>query len=86
MAKEDLTNIVSLLSLNSSDPSFLGYPYGLIDADHNARVRSDEVNIYRNHILSKASEMGCWNKFRREMNSLDAHDILNIMGEIGSGR
>jgi hypothetical protein len=39
--------IVSLLSFYSTDPVFLGYPYGLIKADQEARVSNEEKSILR---------------------------------------
>lgn len=77
----DLAEILSQLSFNSADPSFPGYPYGLIDADDNARVRDEEVESYRIMVLSEISSMGSWPKFLREMQATDAHDVLNFLKE-----
>jgi hypothetical protein len=42
------------LSSNSSDGSFLGYPYGLIIVDKLARVKNEEkAYIYSKYFLSK---------------------------------
>lgn len=32
---------------NASDPAFLGYPYGLVDADHHARVTNAEAQSWK---------------------------------------
>ena len=56
-----------------------GYPYGLIDADDNARVKGDEAEANRIMILSEISSRGLWKKFQRYFHSSDAHDILNFL-------
>lgn len=78
---EDLNEIFSELSINASDLSFPGYPYGLIDADDNARVRFEELETYRVLLLSEISKLGSAAKFLRHMQSTDAHDILNSLRE-----
>lgn len=67
------------LSDNSSDISFPGYPYGLIDADMFARVREDEVEGYQLLLLSEISKQGKWEKFARHIQASDAHDVLNML-------
>ena len=79
MGRDELGEIISQLSVNSTDPSFLGYPYGLIDADDNARVRDEEVQSYRIMVLSEISNMGSWRKFLREMQAIDAHEGINFL-------
>lgn len=79
LAESDLAEIMSQLSANSADPSFLGYPYGLIDADDNARVKDEEVLPYRMMVLSEISKMGCWQRFQREMQAIDAHKVINLL-------
>jgi hypothetical protein len=81
LGPEDLSEIFSGLSLNASDLSFPGYPYGLIDADDNARVRSEELETYRVLLLSEISKLGSAAKFVRHMESTDAHDALNSLKE-----
>ncbi len=77
LRSEDLNEIFSELSINASDLSFPGYPYGLIDADDNARVRSEELETYRVLLFSEISKLGSAAKFIRHMQSTDAHDVLN---------
>jgi len=77
LSPEDLNEIFSELSINASDLSFPGYPYGLIDADDNARVRFEELETYRVLLLSEISKLGSAAKFIRHMQSADAHDVLN---------
>jgi hypothetical protein len=78
----DLNEILSELSLNASDLSFPGYPYGLIDADDNARVRFGELETYRILLLSEISKLGSAAKFVRHMESTDAHGVLNGLREV----
>ncbi len=60
---------------NSSDPIFLGYPYGFIDVDQYVRISSEE-NIMLQTMLS--AKMGKdWNEFKKGLNSMNAHSILD---------
>lgn len=73
----DVQNVESLNSLpclieNSKDPSFLGYPYGLIDADKFAQVSKEEISQLKLRFAIKSKEL-----FGSLERSLDAHDILN---------
>ena len=81
LSPEDLNEIFSELSINASDLSFPGYPYGLIDADDNARVRFEELETYRVMLFSEISKLGSAAKFIRHMQSTDAHDVLNSLRE-----
>ncbi len=75
----ELNEVVNQLHVNSCDVSFPGYPYGLIDADGNARVRYEEIQMYKMMLLSEVSKLGSWPKFSRHIESEDAHDILNML-------
>jgi len=86
MAASELCDILNNLAYISTDLTFPGYPYGLVDADDNARVRNDEVDVYRMLLLSEISKRGLWRKFSRYMLSTDAHDILNTLKAGGSVR
>lgn len=79
LSDSDINEIMYQLSINSSDVSFPGYPYGLIDADYNARVKHEEVETYRIMLMSEISKLGSWPKFSRHMQSKDAHEILNFL-------
>jgi hypothetical protein len=76
---DDINEIFSQLSTNSCDASFPGYPYGLIEADSSARVRYEEIQMYKMMLLSEVSKLGSWPKFSRHIESKDAHDILNML-------
>ncbi len=62
----------SALSANSADPAFLGYPYGLMDADKFAQVAKDELSQLRARFAVMSKEM-----FSSVEASLDAHNLLN---------
>lgn len=79
LTPEEINEVLCQLSINSCDASFPGYPYGLIDADANARVRHDELETYRVMLLSEVSKLGSWSKFSMHMQSEDAHSILNML-------
>ncbi len=60
------------LALQARDPIFLGYPYGLVDADKRARVTDEEVEYL------KTVGMGAMGRsMRYRINSMNAHDILS---------
>lgn len=46
-------SIFSALSAHAADPTFLGYPYGLIEADRMARVSMDESSCMRKTMKMK---------------------------------
>lgn len=73
----EIGEIMSSLSNNSADITFPGYPYGLIDADSNARVRYDEMQRYKYSLLSAMSKKGVWRKLAKHIQAKDAHDKLN---------
>jgi hypothetical protein len=82
LSLNELNEIFGQLSINASDLSFPGYPYGLIDADDNARVRSEELETYQVMLLSEISKLGSSSKFLRHMQSTDAHSVLDSIREV----
>jgi len=56
----------------SNDPTFIGYPYGLIDADINARITEEEAKIYRNLLYNNADEFS-----RLQANAMNAHELIS---------
>jgi len=46
-SEKTIGEIFAILSNQSRDGVFLGYPYGLIDADNNARISNEERNYIR---------------------------------------
>ncbi len=65
-------DILGHLSFQARDPIFLGYPYGLVEADQRARVTDEEVDYLKGLSLSK---MGVLTKYG--VRSTDAHDRLS---------
>jgi len=70
--------IFSLLKQNSQDPVFLGYPYGLIEADKFARASNSETEYLRTKIMSKSGKN--WSKLNKHFTTTNAHDILDNIG------
>ncbi|MCP8310330.1 MAG: DNA double-strand break repair nuclease NurA [Candidatus Methylarchaceae archaeon HK02M1] len=79
LSPQEIEEILAQLALNSSDVSFPGYPYGLIDADKFARIRNDEVGHYQSMLLSEISKLGKWEKFVRHIHAVDSHNVLNLI-------
>jgi hypothetical protein len=74
MNKGDVNSTLPLLAHNSKDPTFLGYPYGLIEADRFARVSNEEKEYFRTILMAKLKDR--WDSF----NILNAHDVLDRIG------
>jgi hypothetical protein len=72
---KDAEGFFSILARNSTDPIFLGYPYGLIDIDQYVRVSDDESRILRTKLSAKMGKD--WNEFSRNLSSTNAHSILD---------
>lgn len=79
--KDDEAEIISAIGENTVDPTFPGYPYGLIDADLNARVRMDEVKMYKASILSGLPE-DVLEELKYHIRAVDAHEKLNRIAMI----
>ena len=73
--KESLGNALGILKKNSADPVFLGYPYGLIEADRFARVSNDEAEYLKVKLTSKAGKNR--DKIINYMKSVDSHSVLD---------
>jgi len=82
LSANDLNELFSQLSTNSSDLTFPGYPYGLIDVDENSRVRNEELETYRVMLFSEVSRLGLSPRLLRHIQSIDAHEVLNLMKEV----
>ena len=72
------TTIASLLATHASDPIFLGYPYGLIQADTFARVSNKEREYLTITFMHAAQDT--YPALLTHMRSLDAHSILDSIG------
>jgi hypothetical protein len=73
--KGNATELFSILSSNSNDPVFLGYPYGLIDVDQYVRVSDDESRLLQTKLSTKLGKD--WNELSKHLNSINAHSILD---------
>lgn len=69
-----LKEINELLEI-SSDPVFFGYPYGLIDADEEARITDFEVEEKLADIVVKFGDF--WPIVQKALKSNDSHKILD---------
>ena len=69
--------ILSSVAANSGDVSFLGYPYGLVDADRYAQVRNSDVAMYRALLESRLRMDGDLAGVLRSMRAYGAHERLN---------
>ncbi|MBI2112661.1 hypothetical protein HYT52_03955 [Candidatus Woesearchaeota archaeon] len=73
---EGNTEVLPLLVHNSSDPTFLGYPYGLILVDKLARVsREEQKSLKLKFVLDKNNQ-----DIVEYLNTSNAHDILDNLG------
>ncbi len=68
--------ILKYLTLQSSDPVFLGYPYGLILVDRLARVSEQDKSRLRGQFLLRRDLVG----LKDQLASQDAHEILDRVG------
>lgn len=76
--KYNIGEILTLLKNNSKDPVFLGYPYGLIEADNFARVSNNEKEHLKIIFLTKLGKDN--EKIAQYLNTLNAHSILDSIG------
>ncbi len=68
----DIQAVAAHLAHNSKDPSFLGYPYGLVEADKLARVQHADAEAQRLLIMTKGGvHLGT------HLAAQDAHSVLD---------
>ena len=77
MGREELDCVLGSLADNAGDVEMPGYPYGSIDADKFAKIRKDELGMYRRFVLAERSRRPEWKKLERYSYSLTAHAALN---------
>jgi len=68
---------LSGISRNSCDAAFIGYPYGLIDADAMSRISFREAENYRAMLSSVLEKKGALVSIQKLSGAIDAHDVLN---------
>jgi hypothetical protein len=74
----DINEILFLLKQNSKDPVFLGYPYGLIEADKFARISNKETESLKLKLRIKFGKN--IKKVENYLDNLNAHEILDNIG------
>ncbi len=74
-SQEHLQSVMSFLAGNSRDPLFLGYPYGLIEADRFARVSHKEADYLATRFMASCSKE--WPDIIPFINARNAHQILD---------
>ena len=69
MAEQAINEIAS----NCCDPIFVGYPYGLVEADRIARVSNQEKESLKTIFLVKLRNKN----IEKYLNAANAHEILD---------
>ena len=64
---------INELTGNCTDPIFIGYPYGLIEADKVARISNNEKESLKTMFLIKLKSKN----IEKYLNSANAHEILD---------
>ena len=77
LSSKNASQVLSTLKQNSIDPVFLGYPYGLVEADRFARVSNQEKEYLTTTFMTKTAAKS--EKLRLLAKSLDAHSILDTI-------
>lgn len=77
MDDETINGILGCVASNSGDASFLGYPYGLVDADKLARVRNGDVIMCRGRIDAMVHSSPALSLLGRQLAHWETHDHLN---------
>jgi len=73
--KQYLNDVISLISNNCKDSVFIGYPYGLIESDRQARVSNQEKEMMLTIFSTKFGKD--WEKIKESLNNVNAHEILD---------
>ena len=72
---QNIDRTLAIIKNNSKDPVFLGYPYGLIEADQFARVSNSEKDYIKTIFLTKLGKDN--EKITKYLNTLNTHNILD---------
>ena len=64
-----------MIAFNAKDPVFLGYPYGLIEADKFARCQENEKDYLKTRFIQKTTKD--YKKIKQILNTNKAHDLLD---------
>ena len=71
--KEKGEEIINILASSCIDPIFIGYPYGLVEADRIARISNQEKESLKTIFLVKLRNKN----IEKYINSKNAHEILD---------
>ena len=71
--KADAEEIINALAGNCADPIFIGYPYGLVEADRIARIGKNERESLKARFLFKLQDKN----IEKYLGSKNAHEILD---------
>jgi hypothetical protein len=77
MDRESMDGLFRRLGRNSDDWSFVGYPYGLVEADASARVTFHESSGIKSMVNMTLSNMACFDKISRHLQATNAHSVLD---------
>lgn len=73
MQKSNAEEIIGALAGNSNDPIFIGYPYGMVEADRTARVSKNERESLKARLLFRLQDRN----IEKYLSSRNAHEILD---------
>ena len=73
--KQHLNSVIGLIANNCKDAVFIGYPYGLIEADRSARISGQEKDMLLAFFSAKFGKD--WKKIKESLSNVDAHEILD---------
>jgi hypothetical protein len=74
-SKDCIVGFLPKLAYLCSDPVFLGYPYGLVEADQFARVSNSERNSLLAGFMARAGND--WKSIESALRSSNAHSVLD---------
>jgi len=72
----DTAVVFNTLAYHARDPTFLGYPYGLLEADRSARCQENEKDHLRIKFMQHFKDK---HKISKILNTNKAHDVLDHM-------
>jgi len=76
--QKNIKDVLDLIAMNCKDSVFIGYPYGLIEADRQARISNQEKDLLITLFSVKLSKD--WKKIKESLSATDAHEILDKIG------
>lgn len=77
MTDAEKNNVLANLACNSNDLMILGYPYGAIETDKHAKIRTSEAVMYKRILYSKRIGNEKWQNIAKHSDSIIFHDLLN---------